>query len=143
MPHLGDGRDVLEGDGDEEDKIVLERVILELDNNIEPRSALMAGAIAVHAAATGDGAPVNISDSRAHFLTRPPLRGEPSVAMLAVPFYSSTSAELLGVLELHGTRGGSCFTANVVALLQAHLRLAALEIEHHMLRAKLAVAVTD
>jgi GAF domain-containing protein len=143
MPHLGDGRDVLEGDGDEEDKIVLERVILELDNNIEPRSALMAGAIAVHAAATGDGAPVNISDSRAHFLTRPPLRGEPSVAILAVPFYSSTSAELLGVLELHGTRGGSCFTANDVALLQAHLRLAALEIEHHMLRAKLAVAVTD
>jgi GAF domain-containing protein len=139
MTHLGNGRDVLEGDGDEEDKIVFERVILELDYNIEPRSALMAGAIAVHAAATGDGAPVNISDSRAHFLTRPPLRGEPSVAMLAVPFYSSTSAELLGVLELHGTRGGSCFTANDVALLQAHLRLAALEIEHHMLRAKLAV----
>lgn len=119
----------------------LVQVTIALDptsGGVRPRSTLTAAAVAVHAAATGDGEPVNIADSRTHFLTRPAADGAPSVGLLAVPFFSPTSAKMLGVLEVRGKAGAPCFSSDDVVLLQARLRLAALEVDHHMMKATMS-----
>lgn len=127
------------------DADTLSHVTIWLDptsEHVRPRSVLAAAAIAVHAAATGDGMTINVPNSHTHYLTRPPVQGADAVPLLAAPVFSATSGGLLAVLEVvgkcdSGSEPGtsSAFSGNDAAALEARLRVAALELEHYMLKA--------